>query len=56
MFWEGVGGISKNAWENFLQILWKFTKILRFLKKYLEDLLEIDTEQIFRTIFKISSK
>ncbi len=30
-------------------------KMWRFLKKYIEDLLEIDTEQIFRTISKILS-
>ncbi len=32
----------------------KFTKMWRFLKKYLEDLLEIGTEQIFAQLLKFS--
>ncbi len=53
-FWEGFGGISRKVWNDFLEILWKIDENWRFLKKYLEDLLEIDTKQNFRTFKKFS--
>ncbi len=46
--------IFRKVWD-FLQILWKIYENMKILKKYLKNLLEIDTEQIIRTIFKIFS-
>ncbi len=35
IFWEGIGVIFKKVWDIFLEFCGKFTKMWRFLKKYL---------------------
>ncbi len=54
-FWRYFGKVFEEFLERFekifLRFCEKFTKMWRLLKKYLEELLEVDTEQIIRTIF-----